>query len=272
MSGERYGSKTDVVVKLILVFFISLLSFSVGTFVGKKFSDNQHKISQLEIQDKGNESAGENDRDVASVQTSSETKPADALNDEEIKKLAEEFVTEDEGKKPAHEGTAEAAHEATAEKKVEAKTEATPQAAAATTGTKEVVVTAPSTTTKTAVTKPSEAATRAVAGQTPEQETTKGSVKNRIPQSLPQEIAASAIGKYTVQVASYPTETEAKKLSEDLKGKGFNAFYVDAKVKTQTWYRVSVGLFATQKEADSYKADLLARAKVSSAIVQKVTN
>ena len=48
MAVERYGSKTDVVVKLILVFFISLLSFSIGTFVGKKFSDNQHKIAQLE--------------------------------------------------------------------------------------------------------------------------------------------------------------------------------------------------------------------------------
>ena len=42
------GSKTDVVVKLVLVFFISLLSFSIGTFVGKKYSDNQHQLAALE--------------------------------------------------------------------------------------------------------------------------------------------------------------------------------------------------------------------------------
>ena len=262
--AERYGSKTDVAVKLILVFFISLLSFSVGTFVGKKFSDNQHKISQLENQDKTE--TGDNDREVASVQASTEVKPSEALNDEEIKKLAEEFVSDDEGKK--HEEAAGAPHETAGDKKEEVKTqsEAKPTEAAAATKEASKVSEADK--------KPSEAATRAVAGETPEQtEVTKvAAPKNRVPQSLPKELASSAVGKFTVQVGSYPNKPEAEKTTEALKTKGFNAFYVDAKVKSQTWYRVNVGIFATEKEASAYKADLLARSKVSSAIVQKITN
>jgi hypothetical protein len=34
---------------------------------------------------------------------------------------------------------------------------------------------------------------------------------------------------------------------------------------------VSVGLFATQKEALSHKADLMEKTKVNSAIIQKIT-
>jgi cell division protein FtsN len=66
-------------------------------------------------------------------------------------------------------------------------------------------------------------------------------------------------------------------MTENLKGQGFGAFYIKADITdkktaaTKTWYRVSVGLFQTQKEADAYKADLLSRSKVSSAIVQRVT-
>jgi cell division protein FtsN len=274
--AERYGSKTDVAVKLILVFFISLLSFSIGTFVGKKFSDNQHKISQLENPDKQDKTeAGDNDRDVASVQASTEVKPSEALNDEEIKKLAEEFVSDDEGKK--HEEAAGAPHENVGEKKEEGKTqtEAKPtEAAAAIKEVSKEVVTSAKKQVSEADKKPSEAATRAVAGETPEQaEVMKVTTpKNRVPQSLPKELASSAVGKFTVQVGSYPNKAEAEKTTASLKTKGFNAFYVDAKVKSQTWYRVNVGIFATEKEASTYKSDLLARSKVSSAIVQKITN
>ena len=48
--------------------------------------------------------------------------------------------------------------------------------------------------------------------------------------------------------------------------------YVSANIKGTTWYRVSVGLFTTQKEAEAYKKDLITRAKVDSALVQKVTS
>jgi hypothetical protein len=81
MGVERYGSKTDVVVKLVLVFFIALLSFSIGTFVGKKFSDNQHKMATLEPGHVGEESQ---DRGIASVSPeASDMKPGKALTDDE---------------------------------------------------------------------------------------------------------------------------------------------------------------------------------------------
>jgi cell division protein FtsN len=248
MSAERYGSKTDVLVKLILVFFISLLSFSIGTFVGKKFSDNQHKLSQLE--------PGEGERGTASVSPySGDVKPKDVLNEEEIKKLAEEFIRDDESKTAGPKPPTPPTHETT-DKNSE---------------THEVAKThAPSA--------PSEVAERIVAGKAPVAEKQKIDDRKRIPQSLPKEVAASTAGKFTVQVASYPDENEAQKVASDLKGKGFSAFYVAAKIidkkskEEKTWYRVSVGLFTTQKEAEAYKRDLLAKAKVTSAIVQKITN
>ena len=121
MAIERYGSKTDVVVKLILVFFISLLSFSIGTFVGKKFSDNQHKISQLEPGAADKEEVTHEEHSVAATATE-ETK-SDALSDEEISKLAEEFVTDDEkpARQVASEGEEEKAHAEKSDKKDEVK-------------------------------------------------------------------------------------------------------------------------------------------------------
>lgn len=36
----------DTLVKVVLVFFLSLLSFSVGTFIGKQVSDADHQKYQ----------------------------------------------------------------------------------------------------------------------------------------------------------------------------------------------------------------------------------
>lgn len=46
--ADHRPTGTDTVVKVVLVFFISLLSFSIGTFVGKKYSDNQHRMATME--------------------------------------------------------------------------------------------------------------------------------------------------------------------------------------------------------------------------------
>ncbi len=53
MSKEKGSSKADTLVKVVLVFFISLLSFSVGTFVGKTVSDTDHRRVALEGEFKG---------------------------------------------------------------------------------------------------------------------------------------------------------------------------------------------------------------------------
>src|SRR5271170_2553453 len=84
MLNENGGSRTDTLIKLVLVFFLSLLSFSVGTFVGKQFSDSQHRVADLE---------GDTDRVVASIPADvTKTVPNQAISEDEISKVSEEFV------------------------------------------------------------------------------------------------------------------------------------------------------------------------------------
>lgn len=308
MGVERYGSKTDVVVKLVLVFFIALLSFSVGTFVGKKFSDNQHKLAQLEPHQKSEseaidtesehtasaEAAGEHgERNIASAnEAGAETKPQKSLSDDEIAKLAEEFVTDDS--KPNAKGEANhgesAHHESAASESPHKETAKAEEGHTETAPAQTHKATAPSAEEHTAMKpeaaktmeshpskplaeessrQPSKPAARMAEGQSPIVENPP-TPSSRIPAALPKEVASSAIGKFTVQVASFPKEKEAQALSASLKEQGFSAFYVSAKVKNDTYYRVSIGLFTTSKEAESYMKDLLKRKKVDSAIVQKI--
>ena len=246
------ASKSDMVVKLVLVFFISLLSFSVGIFAGKKYSDNQHTLAQLEPQ-KGEKTA----REVASVNNEENSKEkSGTMTDEEIAKLAEEFVS-DEKAPTGGEGHGE---KAAAHGEVTGNTEAKHDAASAKTATTQ---------------EPSTVAKDLAAGKAPAAHTateTKAVAKeNRVPSSLPANVAQYTVGKFTVQVASYNNEGEAQKLATELKDKGYSAFYIPANIKGKTWFRVSVGQFATPKEAASYRTELLSKAKVSSAIVQKIT-
>lgn len=226
-------TKTDVMVKLVLVFFISLLSFSIGTFVGKKYSDNQHKLAALEP-------VHETKREVASA-------PVDhhgdaTMTDDEIAKIAEEFADEDVEVSP----TAEAVPE-----KEVAKVEKSAKHD-----------------------EPSQPAKNLTAGKAPtESMAKKARAETRLPSSLPKDVAQYSVGKFTVQVAAFAQEDEAKKRAEELKHQGYSAFYVPANVKGKTWYRVSVGLFATEKEAKAYRSEFSGKAKGgNSAIVQKITN
>lgn len=82
------GPKSDVVVKVVFMFFVTLLSFSVGTFVGKKYSDNQYQLAALEPQSKVVETQ------QASVNEEPKTEPG-TMTDADIAELAEEFMTEE---------------------------------------------------------------------------------------------------------------------------------------------------------------------------------
>lgn len=262
------SSKTDAVVKLSVAFLTCILFFSVGTFVGKTYSDNQHELAALEPQKNSH-----TEREVASVPTSpsaeSEHKPG-AMTDDEIAKLAEEFVADDT--LPAKtEDSEHSAHVAESNTK-SAKPESAPvkpdsAKPAVHKGDKGAPITKNE--------EPLSAAKNIVAGKTPtavehtaKQTTTQ---EERLPSSLPKDVAQFSVGKFTVQVAAYTEEAEAQKMASDLKNKGYSAFYVPANVKGKTYYRVSVGQFATQKEAQNYRAEFLNKAKVGSAIVQKIT-
>lgn len=238
MLNENGGSRTDTLIKLVLVFFLSLLSFSVGTFVGKQFSDSQHRVADLE---------GDTDRVVASVPSDvTKAEPNQAISEEEISKLSDEFVK---------------------------KERSVASAPAAATTDQEKPAPAPAKT--AAVTKPAAVhdeiaeVTKKIA-QGMKVEPPKAPV-SRMPTSYPKEQLGSAIGKYTVQLSSHATEDEAKAKAKEYRDKGFSAFYVPAPVKGKTWYRVSVGQFTTADEAKKYKSSLGKDGVFASAIVQKIT-
>lgn len=280
------SSKTDAFLKLGLFFFIALLSFSIGTFVGKKFSDNQHQLAALEPQKNSHgESAhgdGHAERGVAST-TPSEHRSG-AMTDDEIAKLAEEFVADDTvpatttaghdghgATKDAHGAPAADAHGKAAEThgKPDAHGGVKAEPAKEAHGGGHAETTVPS--------QASDAAKNVAQGKAPTAPETpaaapkKATREERLPSSLPKDVAQYAVGKFTVQVAAYPQEAEAQKMASDLKTKGYSAFYIPANVKGTTYYRVSVGQFATQKEATSYRAEFLAKSKLGSAIVQKIS-
>ncbi|MBC7371641.1 MAG: SPOR domain-containing protein [Bdellovibrionaceae bacterium] len=255
MGFSRMGAKTDVIVKLVLVFFISLLSFSIGTFVGKKYSDNQHNLAALEP---GHGAAEHGAREVASEHSEANhgeaakehgtehgaavAKPGEAMSDEEIAKLAEEFVADDASEVKT------TGHAAVKEESAAPKTRTLEKA------------------------EPLSAAKNIASGRSVSTATTEDKkAEVRIPSSIPKDVTQyNNSGKFTVQVGAYAREEEAQKIAGDLKSKGFSAFYIPANVKGSTWYRVSVGLFATPKEAQDYRGELMNKAKLSTALVQKI--
>ncbi len=231
------AAKSETFIKLGLVFFISLLSFAIGTLVGKEYSERQYKLSKLEPH--GNQH-GQN-REVAS------SGKQNKLSDEEIAKLAEEFVTDDtvETAKDGSNKEVPAIDNRAAQAHAEQFEEMNDVALAAAqdliekrgSNTDRAVATA-ETGKKVAMNKPATAA---------------------LPQTLPKNAAQDNVGKYTVQVGSYLKEDEAKRRSEALRSKGYTAFYIPGTLEGKTWYRVNVGTYATQDEAkranDKYAGD-----------------
>lgn len=291
MGSQSNSSRTDTVVKLVLIFFIALLSFSVGTFVGKQVSDSDHRTALLE---KDYQSF----REVASVDKSHgkmET-PESAISPEEVNNLTEEFVKAEKthtNEDPGHTKTDHNDHSTHTVAKNESHTSDEhekggykkfkgdehgkadthqPEHSDKEAHSKETQHQAPAKEHKTSASHSGSeksvhpAAERVAQGQAPSPKV----AKPRLPSSVLPSVATSAIGKYTVQVASYATEDEAKTHAANLKWQGYSAFYIPAEIKGKTWYRVSVGLFSNQKSAANFRTDFLKQSGVKSAIIQKI--
>lgn len=273
------SQKTDNMIKLALVFFVSLLSFSIGTYVGKKYSDNQHKLALLEpkSQTPPNEATAKTEEfasDVAleadpaqrateEVMAANDGKPT-ALTDSEVAKIAEEFATEEEstgeeklvGTIEQEEKTLEVIDDpnvATTRSAIK------PTAIQNSLPQKVAAITKP-----TAAVKNNEVAQAAALAKIQQMQ-----AEERVPASIPAKKEVTPL-HFTVQVGSFPTQVEAEKMTKELQSKGYKTTFVPAKVNGQLWYRVNVGLFGTIKEAQDYKKEFLEKAKVSSAIVQRV--
>lgn len=232
---------TNRIIELALVFFISLFSFSIGTFVGKKYSDNQHRLALLEPNKKTEErqaidNAAHTTEGTAAATTSAQNESE--ITDADVAKMAEEFSADSE--QPAHGDTA-------------ATTQGHGETHAATTAGVKTIKTI----------KPDTKDIKEVSLAETEGETERGVA------SIP--VKAKAMGNFTVQVGSYPSEEEAQKMTESLLARGYKANAVPAVVNGKTMFRVQVGLFNSFNEAQEYKKELMEKNRLSSAFVQKVS-
>lgn len=249
MSVEKGNSKADTLVKVVLVFFISLLSFSVGTFVGKQVSDSDHRRMALEGEYKA-------ERNVASTEAGENS---EKISEKEVESLTEEFVN----KEKSAAGEVAAAAEENGEKVEKAEKEEANGYKSYSRGQKVAETKAEK---KGHADATAATAEKVAKGEAPSD----GKREERKPASTLPSVASSAVGKYTVQVASYADEKEAKNHAADLKGKGWNSFYFQAAVQGHTWYRVSVGLFNNYKSATDFRAQFMKEANTKNAIVQKI--
>ncbi len=235
---------TNRIIELALVFFISLFSFSIGTFVGKKYSDNQHRLALLEPNKKTEERQAV--EAVAHSEAATATTESE-ITDADVAKMAEEFSTEGE---EVHGG--EATQAATQGMHNDAH-------AAATTANANQVTTKTVKTVKPAVKDVKEVTLQEADGELPEREVASIAPK------------AKTMQNYTVQVGSYPSEIEANKMAESLLARGYKANAVAANVNGKTMYRVQVGMFNNFNEAQEYKKELVEKNRLTSAFVQKVS-
>lgn len=238
------AGKSETFIKLGLVFFISLLSFAIGTLVGKEYSDRQYKLSKLEPHG--------NQQEHGSREVASEGKH-NKLSDEEIAKLAEEFVTDEsvENAKEASHKEVPAIENAATKAHAEQFEEMNDTALAA---AQDLIEKRIAHTQERNV-----AATETDKKSLPAKNAHATAVTAAPLQVMPKNAAQENVGKYTVQVGSYLKEMEAKKRAETLRSKGYTAFYIPGTLDGKTWYRVNIGTYATQDEAkranDKFTAD-----------------
>lgn len=258
-------SKMDAVVKLVLFFFVTLLSFSVGTYVGKQVSDAEHRKANLETDgnerapssveehdDGGHGKPASDEHAATSKDAHGEEQQGEALSQKELDQLAEEFSNQAEGErsiaseKPSQEPAP--TKDAHGYKSFER-------------GGKNPASTAPA-----APVKEPAAPAKEMPAPTPvaEKEPT-----TRKPSSLPS-VAESTTGKYTLQVGSFPSEKDAQEKAKELKAKGWNAFYITADVKGQKWYRLNVGLFTSLKSAQEFRKEFSKESKNNNVLIQKI--
>ncbi len=67
-------------------------------------------------------------------------------------------------------------------------------------------------------------------------------------------VAAGHDGEYTIQVISFPEEASADAFAAGLRSRGHHAFVVSAEIEDRgTWYRVRIGPFESQREAQAFR-------------------
>lgn len=248
MASKSTKNKVDLTLKLMLVFCLALLSFAVGTFVGKNITEQE--LSQTHYYQQKRK-------------TASQTHAQDIITNSEVDELANQFIEaeRDVASSDHHEGYEDGQTEDTSNMKAEdtdqseididkVEQEDSPREEAKVQDSPAVMKEA------------------AKVAQNEEPLTTAQADTRKPSNILPS--LADSLGKYTVQVASYAKESEAAEHTAQLKKKGYTSFYSDATVKNQKWFRVSIGVFGKANQASKYKRQLLKKGHFSSALVRKI--
>ena len=77
-------------------------------------------------------------------------------------------------------------------------------------------------------------------------------------------------GPFTLQVASFQDEQEARRTSASLRGQGFHTFIVAADVQGRgMWFRVRIGPYRTQGEVDRARRDYEERTRQPAIVVKR---
>ena len=261
MGDRRSGNRTDTIIKLLMVLFISLFSFSVGTFFGKKTTESALRRAALEQE--GDEALTDEERETASIPPGHmDVKPEDALNEDDLDGFKDMVAKKDDHKDHKSED-----HKNSHGKDVAQKSHDKETHAAAEKHEKPLQEKVASN-----IKAVQKVADKIAKGETPiEKVSSSPAQEKREPSSLPASVAADTIGKYTVQISSHQAQAEAEKIAAQYKSKGVAAFVIPAQVNGTVWYRVSVGLFPTQREATSSMDALRKEGHIKTAFVQKIT-
>jgi septal ring-binding cell division protein DamX len=119
-----------------------------------------------------------------------------------------------------------------------------------------------------AITEPTPLPTEPAVREQPSKGTTKGKGKKgssaaagsaeggRIAEQPVPHAEGAAPGGVAVQLSSWPSKGRADRIASSLTTAGFHAYVAQADVNGKTWYRVRIGNYASQSEADAAIAEL----------------
>ncbi len=77
-------------------------------------------------------------------------------------------------------------------------------------------------------------------------------------------------GNFTLQVAAFPSELEAKKRLQEIVHRDESAFVEKAEVKNKTWYRVYVGGFVSKQDAEKRGKQLVSKRVIDGYVVSRM--
>jgi hypothetical protein len=78
-------------------------------------------------------------------------------------------------------------------------------------------------------------------------------------EKAPAPVVAPVTDPFTLQVAAYLKESDARRYADQLKGQGLDAYWTRASGSSKTWYQVRVAHFKTKAEARKVGEDLKTR-------------